>query len=137
MRLIISKDIIDTVFAHAKAALPNEACGYLAGVDSKIEAFYPMTNLDDKPDHFSFDPKEQFAAVKQARNAGLKLLSVYHSHPETPARLSEEDVRLLNDPNTIYTIVSLKNPDQPDIKGYTIKKSENTIEIAAVPIDIL
>ena len=67
-----------------------------------------MTNIDNEPDHFSFEPKEQFAAVKDARNQGLSLMAVYHSHPETPARPSQEDLRLLKDPNMIYVIVSLE-----------------------------
>ncbi|MEC9236446.1 MAG: SIS domain-containing protein, partial [Pseudomonadota bacterium] len=39
--------------------------------------------------------KEQFKVLKESRAAGLQLLSVYHSHPESPARLSLEDLRLL------------------------------------------
>lgn len=116
--LKIPQSIYDEMVTHAKELTPVECCGYLAGKDGAITDAYRMTNLDDAPDHFSFDPKEQFAVMKDARNKGNQLLSVYHSHPETPARLSQEDLRLLKDPNTIYIIVSLL--EQINIKGFRI-----------------
>ena len=93
-----------------------------------------MTNIDQSPEHFSFDPKEQFQVVKDARTNNLTLISVYHSHPETPARLSEEDIKLLNDPNMIYTIVSLMEKT-PDVKAYQIRKPDDTtIEIERIKL---
>ena len=44
---------------------------------------------------------------------------MYHSHPESAAVLSNEDLRLLTDPNMIYLIISLEN-DLPDLKAYQI-----------------
>jgi proteasome lid subunit RPN8/RPN11 len=89
--------------------------------------------VDNSPEHFSFDPKEQFAVVKEARNNGLTLMGVYHSHPESPARLSEEDLRLLNDPNMVYFIVSLLTKEG-DIKAYKINKTDESIEVISVEI---
>tara|TARA_B100001113_G_C21117496_1_gene625991 strand:+ start:638 stop:1081 length:444 start_codon:yes stop_codon:yes gene_type:complete len=135
-QLIIPQDIYDELVSHAQSELPNEACGYLAGIAGEISKFYPMTNVDARSDHFSFDPKEQFQVVKQARQNGLELLSVYHSHPETPARLSEEDIRLFNDPNPVYIILSLKG-DQPEINGFNVvKPNDNEVEIATVTLKI-
>ncbi|MGE4170157.1 MAG: Mov34/MPN/PAD-1 family protein [Candidatus Margulisiibacteriota bacterium] len=130
----ILNTIYDEIVAHAKAGLPNETCGYLAGQNDTITTFYPMTNVDASPEHFSFDPKEQFAAIKQARAAGLQVMAVYHSHPESPARLSEEDLRLLNDPNMVYIIVSLMNPEA-DVKGYKIRKTDAEIHIDRVVLE--
>ena len=135
-QLIIPQDIYDSLVSHAQSELPNESCGYLAGIAGEVSEFYPMTNVDSSPEHFSFDPKEQFKVVKAARNKGLELLSVYHSHPETPARLSEEDIRLFNDPNPVYIIVSLKDI-QPAVKGFkVIKPNDNEVEIETVTLKI-
>lgn len=121
---------------HAKSLAPIESCGYLSGVDATIKTFYKMTNVDNSPEHFSFDPKEQFAVVKEARAKGEKLLAVYHSHPESPARLSAEDIRLFNDPNSVYIIVSLKE-EKPVVNGFIVKKkTENDIEIERVTLEI-
>ncbi len=101
------KGIIDQIIVHAEREAPIEACGYLAGVEGLITLRYPMTNVDQREDHFSFDPKEQFTAHKTAREDGVQLLGVYHSHPATPARPSEEDIRLAYNPSLLYVIVSL------------------------------
>lgn len=134
--LTLSKKLYTDVINHAKSIAPIESCGYLAGKDNHVEMFYPMTNVDNSPEHFSFDPKEQFSVVKQARQNNQKLLAVYHSHPESPARLSEEDIKLFNDPDPVYIIVSLLD-DNAVMKGFKIKKpNENEIEIKQVNLTI-
>ena len=67
------------------------------------------------------DPGEQFAAIKDMRSRNLKLAAVYHSHPETPARPSQEDIRLAFDPLISYVIVSLAQPD-PNVKSFKIRE---------------
>lgn len=68
-----------------------------------------MENIDHSEEHFSFSPKDQFAALKYARSKRLKILANWHSHPASPSRPSEEDLRLANDPNIRYAILSLQN----------------------------
>ncbi len=117
----ILKKIIGELLDHAKIESPIEACGYLACRDGVIAASYKMTNIDRSNEHFSFDPREQFAALKDARAGGLKICAVYHSHPRSPARPSEEDIKLAYDPDMLYVIVSL-NEAQEDVKAFWIKR---------------
>lgn len=104
----------------ARRDSPIETCGYLSGIDDEIKEVVSLTNIDHSAEHFSFDPREQFQAVKAARAKGYQLIAVYHSHPASPARLSEEDLRLANDPQLFYVIVSLLNPDEPVIKAFKV-----------------
>ena len=132
LELVLSTEIEAKLIEHANSLNPIESCGYLAGKDNVITSFYPMTNTDNSPEHFSFDPKEQFSVVKEVRAKEEKILAVYHSHPETPARLSEEDIKLFNDPDPVYIIVSLKD-ELPQIKGFKVlKPTEHEIEIYKV-----
>jgi proteasome lid subunit RPN8/RPN11 len=134
MEVKIKKEVITLMIQHAKALKPIECCGYLAGKDGEITTIYTMTNVDNRSDHFTFDPKEQFQVVKEVRKEGKELMSVYHSHPETPARLSSEDIKLLNDPNMIYIIVSLMTKDA-EVKAYKINKpTDESVEIESVTI---
>jgi [CysO sulfur-carrier protein]-S-L-cysteine hydrolase len=121
----IKREVLDQIIAQAKSELPNEACGYLAGTDHEVTLAYPLTNIDHSPEHFSFDPSEQFKTVKDARNKGLQIVANYHSHPETPARPSQEDIRLAFDPDISYVIISLAN-GQADAKSFRIVN--NTVE---------
>lgn len=125
--LYISQQVLDSIIAHAQKGLPHEVCGYLAEKNGKIIAHYELTNLDATFDHFSMDPKEQFAAVKDMRLKGLTLKAAYHSHPETPARPSVEDIKLAYDPEISYVIISLATTT-PDVKSFRIRKGDVTAE---------
>jgi len=123
----LKRDVYNQIVAHAKADLPNEACGYLAGLDGIVTLGYQLTNIDHSPEHFSFDPAEQFKTVKDARGKGLQILANYHSHPETPSRPSQEDIRLAFDPNILYFIISLAQ-QEPVVKAFQIINGTVTIE---------
>ena len=118
--LEIPKQIVNDLFDHAKNGLPEEVCGYLAGTGREVIQQFRLTNIDHSNEHFSFDPAEQFKVVREVRKAGLEILANYHSHPETHARPSEEDIRLAFDPDISYVIVSLADK-LPDIKSFRIK----------------
>lgn len=117
----IQRSVYNALIEQSRKELPNEACGYLAQDEAGvISVHYELTNTDASPEHFTMDPKEQFAAVKDMRGKGLKMAAVYHSHPETPARPSEEDKRLAFDPNISYVIISMA-AEEPDLKSFKIK----------------
>ncbi|MDR1524404.1 MAG: M67 family metallopeptidase [Tannerella sp.] len=115
----IPQDIIDAMIRQACDELPDEACGLLTGTDGVVQARYAMTNIDHSPEHFSFSPQEQFNVLKEARRNGQKIIANYHSHPATPARPSEEDIRLAFDPQIVYIILSLA-AGTPDIKAFSM-----------------
>jgi proteasome lid subunit RPN8/RPN11 len=124
----ISNKIIQEIIRHAKNELPNEACGYLAGKDNVILKSVEMMNRDNSPEHFSFDPSEQFRVIREVRKEGLNILANYHSHPKTPARPSIEDIRLANDPEISYLIISLAG-EIPVIKSFRIQNNTVKTEI--------
>lgn len=118
--LRIPRPIHEELIAHAKEGFPLEVCGILGGVGEDVSHYYPMTNTDASNEHFMMDPKEQFAVVKDMRAKGWSMLAICHSHPETPARPSEEDIRLALTPGVSYLIVSLAGASAPDVKSYRI-----------------
>ena len=62
-----------------------------------------------------------------------RIVGVYHSHPASPARLSQEDVRLANDPQLYYVIISLLNPVEPVLKAFRVMARE----VTEAPIQIM
>jgi proteasome lid subunit RPN8/RPN11 len=122
-RLTISKTVFDELVVAAQAAAPLEACGLLAGKNKSVTRFYPLTNADASAEHFSMIPEEQFAAIKDMRANGITMLGIWHSHPDTPARMSEEDLRLAFTPDVIYVITSLTE-DIPSISGFRIENEQ-------------
>jgi len=87
--IVMTKQQYQEILEHSRNALPNEACGLLGGRIENgvkyVEKVYLLRNIDESPEHFSMNPKEQFAAVKDMRNNGWELLGNFHSHPATPS----------------------------------------------------
>jgi len=121
----------DAIVSHAKAGLPDEACGLIAGReeggDRFIEKVYLLENEDHSPEHFTMSPQAQLSAIKDMRKNGLGPLGNFHSHPSTPSRPSEEDKRLALDPRASYMILSLME-EEPVLRSFHIEGGEVTVE---------
>ena len=130
--LILKQEDYNKIVDHAKKGLPNEACGLLGGYvegDKRVVTdVYLLRNVDESREHFSMDPAEQLAAIKDIRQKKGVLLGNFHSHPESPSRPSEEDIRLAYDPKMNYLILSLMNPEELVLNSFHIEKGEVTKE---------
>ncbi len=116
---------------YAKEHLPEEACGLIAGElkgdDRIIRKVYFLENKDHAEDHFTMDPRDQLAAVKDMRANGLTALGNWHSHPSSPSRPSEEDIKLAFDSKASYMILSFMT-DAPVCNSFHIENGEYTKE---------
>ncbi|WP_035985916.1 M67 family metallopeptidase [Leptolyngbya sp. KIOST-1] len=117
------------------AGYPREACGLLVGhrvlaaedptdeTDRTVTAVVPVANAWDSSrqdytdgeaegqahsqrDRYWIDPADLLAVQRQARQQGLEIIGIYHSHPDHPAVPSECD-RALAWPVYSYVIVSV------------------------------
>jgi proteasome lid subunit RPN8/RPN11 len=119
--------LYDEIVKYAREHLPEEACGLIAGEEDEtgrlIKKVYYLTNVDHADDHFTLDPKEQLSAIKGMRANGYKPLGNWRSHPESPSRPSDEDIRLSFDPNASYMILSLM-ADNPVLNSLHVENKE-------------
>lgn len=130
--LKIPRHIFDDMIAHAKEGFPLEVCGILGGNGNTVSAIYRMTNTDQSNEHFMMDPREQFTVVKELRAKRLEMSAIYHSHPETPARPSEEDIRLALTPGVSHVIVSLATAEEPVAQSFRI--GDGIVEVQQMAI---
>jgi proteasome lid subunit RPN8/RPN11 len=95
-RLALADALLNDVAAHARAELPNECCGLLAGrvVDGTAVATarFPVRNRLASPTEYETDPRDLLAAFRAIREQKLELLAVYHSHPAAEPVPSRRDV---------------------------------------------
>ena len=130
--IILKEEDYQKILDHAAAGLPNEACGLLGGYEEEgnriVTDVYLLRNVDESREHFSMDPVEQFAIIKDIRSKGRQLLGNFHSHPESPSRPSQEDIRLAFDPKMNYLILSLMEEGKPVLNSFHIEKGEVTKE---------
>ena len=117
----IPQAIHDDLIVHAREGFPLEVCGLLGGEGDTVAKIYRMTNTDASNEHFMMEPREQFAVVKELRARNQEMLAIYHSHPESPARPSREDIKLALTPNVSHLIVSLLDRSAPVAKAFKIQ----------------
>jgi proteasome lid subunit RPN8/RPN11 len=129
----IRQQVIDDVVAHARTEAPNECCGLLAGSIELIDQSIPAHNVKASPTAYLVDPADHFAAIRRLRAEGRAIIGAYHSHPRSEAVPSEADVSEAHYPEFVYLIVSLANPDAPDLRAYEIKDG-NFTPIGLVPL---
>jgi proteasome lid subunit RPN8/RPN11 len=81
----------------AAGGYPLETCGLLLGSrrdgDARVVEVASARNVNQMRarDRYELDPLDFLAADRAARNAGLDLVGVWHSHPDHPAEPSETD----------------------------------------------
>jgi len=134
--------------AHAERVYPEECCGLLIGNLAAAEAAETIKSVvdcvaldnewtpeavaesdadldaDSKTKHrrYWIDPKDMMRVQKQARERGLNIIGVYHSHPDHVAVPSECD-RAQAWPTYAYVIVSVCNGKAVDIQNWALDLS--------------
>ena len=92
--------------AHARAALPHEAVGLLAGAKGRISAAIPLPNVAPRG-RFLADPHAQYLAERRIRRAGMEVLAIYHSHPAGGTSLSPLDVEFAKEHACLHIVIAL------------------------------
>ena len=124
--MILRREHLDSMIAHAQETAPAECCGLIGGVDhSEASSIYRLRNVTPDPElSYEAAPEELFAAQREMRSRGEELLAIYHSHPRAiDPSPSETDVRLAYYPSAIYLIVGLGGA-QPVVKAFSISERE-------------
>jgi proteasome lid subunit RPN8/RPN11 len=129
--VVIPGAVRDDIVAHARAGLPNEACGILAGLDGRVERFFPAEPDEPSPYYYRIESRDQIRIMNAIDEAGLDLLGIYHSHTSSPAYPSRTDAEQAFWPDAVYVIVSLAGAD-PDVRGYRIHDMSITEEALRV-----
>ncbi len=129
--MVIPAAMRDQIVAHARAGLPNEACGLIGGRDGRGERFYPAESDQPSPYYYRIESRDQIRIMNEIEDAGLELVGIYHSHVSSPAYPSRTDSEQAFWPDAVYLIVSLAGGGA-DLKGYLIDESGITEE----PIEV-
>jgi proteasome lid subunit RPN8/RPN11 len=107
--ILLLREHLDEMFAHARAESPAECCGLVGGGGLRAEAVYRLSNVARDPlVGYEAAPQELFAAQRVMRERGQDLLGIYHSHPRSLEPVpSAMDVRLAYYPSAVYFIIGL------------------------------
>jgi len=97
VRLILPEEIHREILHHGEETYPHECCGFMLGTADdgarRVTEIRRQSNerTDSKENRFLISPGQFRDAERYARTAGLVMVGIYHSHPDSPARPSEYD----------------------------------------------
>ncbi len=111
--LAIPAAVAAELLAHARAELPNEACGLLSGslADGRATAFHPTRNAEASPLRYSVHPDDLVRITFAIDDVGQDLVAVFHSHTRSAAVPSATDRRAAMYPDAFYLLASLADAD--------------------------
>ena len=115
--LVITRDVLAEIEAHARAAYPSECCGFLSGpveepalLDAsqreeneadKYHKLDPETFPRTSRDYFKINELRAAKAFAAGESTGRPIKVIYHSHPDTGAYFSKEDAATFASNNTL------------------------------------
>jgi len=85
--------------AHARKVYPNECCGAMLGLtDGETKTVSEAIALEnafagEQAARYELRPQDLLAADKAARERGMDLIGIYHSHPDCGAYFSQTDLK--------------------------------------------
>jgi len=120
----IPRALVDELIAHAREEAPNECCGLVGGSDGTAASLYRSINAEASPLRYSLDARDQFRIMQEMEQRGEDLVGIYHSHTGSAAYPSQTDVNLAAYPDAVYVIVSLEDPENPDVRGFWIRDGQ-------------
>jgi proteasome lid subunit RPN8/RPN11 len=116
-RLVLPRQVYNALLEQARAELPNECCGLLAGRKKGalglVEHCYPLGNALASPVEYESAPRDMFEADRDMRRRGLEVLAVYHSHPTSEPVPSRKDRERSYSPTVVNLIISLRTSGPP------------------------
>jgi proteasome lid subunit RPN8/RPN11 len=118
----ISVAMRDALLVHAKAAVPNEACGIIVGDRSAADGgtatrWVPLRNPLASPYRYSIDPDDLLRLTVETDDADEVFWAIVHSHVASPAYPSLTDIGLAFYPEALYILVSLQPAAADAVSG--------------------
>lgn len=121
---------------HAERTYPNECCGvmlgHIHGENKVVTEAVPLENSFAGTQHERYEvrPEDLLKAERAAREHGLDLVGIFHSHPDCEAYFSETDLKN-SCPWYSFVVISINrgtfdhaNSFLPDIDQTSAEKEE-------------
>lgn len=134
--LTVPLTLAEELLRHARAEIPNEACGLLAG-DAEtgiVTAYHPARNADASPYVYTVHPDDLVRIVLGIEDAGEDLVAIFHSHTHSPAVPSLTDRRQARYP-AIYLLATLSDEDATPAESLRAWRIEGG-ESREVPLEL-
>ncbi|HEY3960871.1 MAG TPA: M67 family metallopeptidase [Solirubrobacteraceae bacterium] len=128
--MIVARDLLDDVIAHAREEYEAECCGVIAyqdlapGGEGQALEVRRAKNKWASPKRFEIEGDELYGIYKDFDAKGWEIGALYHSHTHTEPYPSQTDINYSREwPGVEWVIVGLGG-DQPDVRCYMIEDGQ-------------
>ena len=141
MTLQFSEAVLAQIHAHGAKAYPQEGAGFLLGTDEAqrtVQAIFSLSNAREEAarhNRYLITPADYLKAELQAERLGLKLIGVFHSHPDHPNQPSEFD-REWAQPYFSYIITSVESGKARESRSWRLVEDRSRFEEEKIQITI-
>jgi proteasome lid subunit RPN8/RPN11 len=122
--LLIARELLEEMVAHAREEAPNECCGVLAvhaGTPPRAARVHRAVNLAASPLRFEVDGRELLRTIDEIERAGEELGAIYHSHTRSAPYPSQTDINFAAGwPGLEWVIVGLASGPEPEVRSFLI-----------------
>ncbi|PQV64636.1 Proteasome lid subunit RPN8/RPN11, contains Jab1/MPN metalloenzyme (JAMM) motif [Abditibacterium utsteinense] len=130
--LKLTKNHYAQIIAHGKTGKPLEICGLLvgrkSGENTEVLEVHEVDSLDKSEKTYTLDSLQYLKIDRAARQSGLEIVGIYHTHPATQPYPSPTDMERAHWPETddllfpgfSYLIVSLRDVENPEPRSFKI-----------------
>ena len=128
----ISEKLVAEITEAAERAHPEECCGLLVGRgdeagDVLVTRLAPSPNVADGDRRKSFlvDAKVQFDLMRELGDGPESIVGNYHSHPDAPARPSENDRKSVYYPDHVWVIVAVEDGRAGEVAAWVFDRDDD------------
>ena len=140
-KLAITKSQLRAIETAAEATYPEEACGLLVGegaAEVRVTSLHPSDNLADEPGRrFEVDPALSLKLHKSLRHSDQRLVGVFHSHPEGPAKPSAHDLSRAWQPELAWLLTAVSGPRAAGATGAFLFSAEPEPHFEALELAVV
>jgi proteasome lid subunit RPN8/RPN11 len=129
--LIITPRFIEAMIAQARKEHPLETCGIIAGAEgsNKPKRLIAMQNVAQSRTFFQFDAKQQLQVWREMTARSEEPIVIYHSHTDSIAYPSREDILYASEPQAHYVIIGINSRDNSEsVRSFRIVNGTVTEE---------
>jgi len=123
-KITIPQSIKKILTQHAENESPNESCAMLYGENDTVSEVFLTKNIEESPVNFTISNKQLIEGYKIAEDKNLKMIGIFHSHPNSQAIPSSTDKKFMENNQYVWVIYSGINKN---FKAYILES--NVLEI--------